>query len=185
MTDVVIHERCGASTILLRQNDRLAARHRRGPAPVGVAVLTAVAAMGFLHVRVAAQDVARAAAPTAAATLEDRVDELDREGNVASDGAAKPRRLREGARLKDCPGHFRQNGDTVTFVDDQGHDIGGLPNLNLERVIRMLKGVGEPESISWSISGTITEFSGRNYVLISRAVYKAGSAPPTPDHVEQ
>jgi hypothetical protein len=90
-------------------------------------------------------------------------------------------RLREGTRLRDVIGRFRQNGDTLTFIDEQKREIGGLPNLNLERIIRMLKTVEEPESITWSVSGTITEFSGRNYLLISRAVYKAATPPPSPE----
>lgn len=159
-------------------------RRRR---PVSVAVLSAVAAMGFWQLRASAQQVA-AVSPAASAesvSLEDRVEASDRGEDSSTDAAADARRLREGARLTNCVGHFRQSGDTVTFVDEQGRDIGGLPNLNLERVIRMLKGVDEPERVCWSISGTITEFSGRNYVLISRAVYKAASPPPSPDRLEE
>lgn len=92
-------------------------------------------------------------------------------------------RLREGSRLRDVAGHFRQSGDALTFIDGENREISGLPNLNLERIIRMLKAVDEPESIAWSVSGTITEFSGRNYLLISRAVYKAATPPPAPDRL--
>jgi hypothetical protein len=92
-------------------------------------------------------------------------------------------RLREGTRLRDISGRFRQNGDTLTFIDEQKREIGGLPNLNLERIIRMLKTVEEPESITWSVSGTITEFSGRNYLLVSRAVYKTATPPPAPEAI--
>jgi hypothetical protein len=56
-----------------------------------------------------------------------------------------------------------------------------LPNLGLERVGRMLKSVEEPESISWSVSGMVTEFGGRNYLLVTRAVYKSSAPPPVPD----
>lgn len=93
-------------------------------------------------------------------------------------------RLREGTQLTDRLGHFQQQGEAVVFVDDQGRELGGLPNLNLERVLRMLKGVEEPESIAWSVSGTVTEFGGRNYLLITRAVYKSATLPPAPDLVE-
>jgi hypothetical protein len=48
----------------------------------------------------------------------------------------------------------------------------------------MLKSVDEPESVKWSVSGTVTEFSGRNYLLVSRAVYKAAMLPPMPDAVQ-
>lgn len=92
-------------------------------------------------------------------------------------------RLREGTRLRDAAGHFRQSGDALTFIDEEGRQIAGLPNLNLERILRMLKTVEEPESIIWSVSGTITEFSGRNYLLISRAVYKASAPPPAPENL--
>jgi hypothetical protein len=94
-------------------------------------------------------------------------------------------RLREGTRLREVTGRFRQSGDSLTFIDADGREISGLPNLNLERILRMLKTVEEPESITWSVSGSITEFSGRNYLLISRAVYKAAAPPPAPESLVQ
>jgi hypothetical protein len=93
----------------------------------------------------------------------------------------KKLRLREGTRLREIAGRFRPNGDTLIFIDEQRREIGGLPNLNLERIIRVLKTVEEPESIVWSVSGADTEFSGRNYLLISRAVYKTATPPPAPE----
>lgn len=92
-------------------------------------------------------------------------------------------RLREGTKLRDAIGRFRQNGDTLVFVDSQDREITGLPNLNLERVARMLRTLEEPESVTWSVSGTITEFGGHNYVLLSRAVSKSISPPPPPEIV--
>jgi hypothetical protein len=97
--------------------------------------------------------------------------------------AATGTRLREGTQFTDRMGYFRQNGDALTFVDEEGRELGGLPNLSLERIIRMLKSVDDPESVKWSVSGTVTEFSGRNYLLVHRAVYKAAMLPPTPDAV--
>jgi hypothetical protein len=94
-------------------------------------------------------------------------------------------RLREGTRLRDATGRFSQSGDTLSFIDEEGRQIAGLPNLNLERILRMLKTVEEPESITWSVSGTVTEFSGRNYILISRAVYKAAAPPPAPESLTE
>jgi hypothetical protein len=90
-------------------------------------------------------------------------------------------RLREGTQLTDHLGYFRQNGESLTFVDKEGRQLGGLANLGLERVGRMLKSVEEPESITWSVSGMVTEFGGRNYLLVTRAVYKAAAPPPAPD----
>lgn len=92
-------------------------------------------------------------------------------------------RLREGTRFTNRVGRFRMSGDSLTFIDEDNREIGGLPNLNLERIIRMLKSVDEPEMILWSVSGVVTEFSERNYLLISRAVYKAAAPPPTPENL--
>ena len=92
-------------------------------------------------------------------------------------------RLREGTRLKDVVGRFRQSGDSLVFIDGENRELGGLPNLNLERVARMLQSVEEPESVSWSISGTVTEYSGQNHLLITRAIFRSAAPPPTPENV--
>ena len=93
-------------------------------------------------------------------------------------------RLREGTRLNESLGHFRLNGDVLTFIQDDNRELIGLANLNLERILRMLKTVDEPESVMWSVNGTVTEFSGRNYVLVTRAVYKAATPSP-PEAIEE
>jgi hypothetical protein len=92
--------------------------------------------------------------------------------------APKSKRLREGTELQNRLGRFRVSGDSATFTTKEGIELGGLPNLNLQRVVQMLGTVEEPENVWWSVSGVITEFGSRNYVLISRAVYKAASQPP-------
>ncbi len=94
-------------------------------------------------------------------------------------------RLREGTRLKDVIGRFRQSGDSLVFVDGENRELGGLPNLNLERIARMLQSVEEPESVTWSISGTVTEYSGQNHLLITRAVFRSAAPPPTPENVAE
>lgn len=94
-------------------------------------------------------------------------------------------RLREGTNLKNVVGRFRQSGDTLLFIDAENRELGGLPNLNLERIARMLQSVEEPESVSWSISGTITEYSGKNHLLITRAVFRSATPPPTPENVAE
>ena len=81
-------------------------------------------------------------------------------------------------------GQFRQEGDLLSIVDEEGRRFGCLPNLGLERIANVLKGAEEPDGVWWSVSGTVTEFNERNYLLISRAVYKAAALPPTPDRVE-
>jgi hypothetical protein len=99
----------------------------------------------------------------------------------AGEANAAAHRLREGTQFTNRIGRFRVSGDSLTFIDESNREIGGLPNLNLERIIRMLKAVDEPENVRWSVSGVITEFSDRNYLLISRAVYKAAAPPPPPE----
>jgi hypothetical protein len=93
------------------------------------------------------------------------------------------RRLREGTVLTDEGGRFRQDGDGAIFVSEKQLEFVALENLNLERVARTLKGSDESESIRWSVSGAVTEFNGRNFLLISRAVYKSASPPPAPEQI--
>ncbi|MAT73490.1 MAG: hypothetical protein CMJ58_28750 [Planctomycetaceae bacterium] len=107
-----------------------------------------------------------------------RSSEESRESDEPADAA---RRMREGSRIQNAIGYFRRNGDGATFITEDGMELGGLPNLNLERVVKMLKTVDEPESVYWSINGEVTEFTGRNYVLISRAVFKTAAPPPAPE----
>ncbi len=93
------------------------------------------------------------------------------------------RRLREGTMLTNQGGYFRQDGDGAIFVTEDKLEFGALNNLNLERVVRTLKGSDEAESIRWSVNGVVTEFNGRNFLLISRAVYKSASPPPAPEQI--
>ena len=92
-------------------------------------------------------------------------------------------RIREGTAIIDKAGFFRQDGEGATFVTEENYEFGALPNLNLERVVRTLKSSDEVESIRWSVNGVVTEFNGRNYLLINRAVYKSSLPPPIPEHV--
>lgn len=110
---------------------------------------------------------------------------VQRSAETPDEIAVAALRIREGTHLEDVPGRFRQNGDSLTFIDAQNREIGGLPNLNLERVARTLRNVEEPESVAWNVSGVITEFGGRNYILISRAVYKSATPPPPPEILGQ
>ena len=47
----------------------------------------------------------------------------------------------------------------------------GLPNLNLERIVRAIR--DDPDQLVWSASGSITEYQGSNYLLVTRAVLKS------------
>jgi len=96
---------------------------------------------------------------------------------------ATKKRIREGTIIQDQTGFFRSDGEGATFVSDEGLEFGGLPNLNLERVVGTLKTAEEPKSIRWIVSGMTTEFSGRNYLLISRAIFKSKPPPPAPEQL--
>ncbi len=98
--------------------------------------------------------------------------------------SGKEKRLREGTMINSAIGTFEEGNSGAKFVTQDGHEFGGLPNLNLERVVRMLKSTDEADKLLWSVSGTVTEYSGRNYLLISRAVYKSTALPPLPKTVE-
>ena len=89
-------------------------------------------------------------------------------------------RLREGTRITDHMGRFVPTGDGAMFLDESGISFGCLPNLNLERVVRLLRTFDVPEDVRWSVSGLVTEYSGRNHLLVSKAIYKANAATRNP-----
>lgn len=101
-----------------------------------------------------------------------------------SAGEANALRMREGTQLTNQLGRFRAKSDMATFITSDGIELGGLPNLNLQRILRMLKSVEEPESVLWSVSGTVTEFGERNFLLISRATFKSTAPPPAPEAID-
>ena len=102
-----------------------------------------------------------------------------RTGNQSEFGINQ-KRIREGTHIDNRTGYFRQDGDGGIFITDDGYELSGLPNLNLERVVRTLKTADESKTIRWRVSGDITEFGGRNYIFITRAVYKSTAPPPIP-----
>jgi hypothetical protein len=171
--------------MLTRDADRrvLLGWPRQGAVRSAAVVLLTMACGGGL-VAAAFADAAIDEAPTASPTATAPPSGAYEGASSESSSLSAALRLREGTQFADRLGHFRQQGESVVFVDDQGRELGGLPNLNLERVLRMLKGVEEPDSIAWSVSGTVTEYGGRNYLLITRAVYKSATLPPAPDLVE-
>jgi hypothetical protein len=78
-------------------------------------------------------------------------------------------RMREGTQVEKISGHFKLTGDRVTFVTADGKQrFGGLENLALERVARVVK--DSPGQLRWSIAGVITEYRGANYLLVTHAV---------------
>jgi hypothetical protein len=80
-------------------------------------------------------------------------------------------RLREGTML-DTSGTFKHTGDRIMFyASGDSRRFGTLENLNLERISRVISETSE--ALEWNISGTVTEFQGTNYLLVSRAILKS------------
>jgi len=140
--------------------------------------------VGFVVMGAAASlaTASRAWSQLPAARSQEFTPNIRAEGNAA--GEDRPPQLkREGTKLVNVIGRFMSEGDTAVFVAKDGLEFGGLPNLSLERVVATLKSVDDPQNIWWSINGAVTEFAGKNYVLISRAVFKAATPPPVPQAI--
>jgi len=86
-------------------------------------------------------------------------------------------RQREGTTLVDVPGHFKLTGDRATFFPT-GSDAHytGLENLNLERIATSISDI--PEQLPWLVSGTITEYRGANYLLVTKAILQNAPSGP-------
>lgn len=86
--------------------------------------------------------------------------------------------LREGTKIQDQIGHFILTVDTAVFVNRHGRRFGMLKNLNLQRVMQMRRSTQALKEIEWSVSGTVTEFGGENFLLMSRAIRKSKKSKP-------
>ena len=112
------------------------------------------------------------------------VHSADATSSIEQAAAATTQRQREGMTLTDVAGYFKMSGDRATFYpSDGGKSYAGLENLNLERITALVS--ENPRQIEWIVSGTLTEFRGSNYLLISKAVMKtrgesAEAAQPRP-----
>jgi hypothetical protein len=88
------------------------------------------------------------------------------------DAAAKVKRQREGSSLRDVAGTFHLANERYSFRQiEGGREYRTLENLALERITRTLG--QHAENRFWAVSGTIMEFQGENYLLITRAVLKS------------
>ena len=93
--------------------------------------------------------------------------------SVAGTNAPKGQhRIREGTKVADLVGHFKLTGDRVAFYTADGNiRFGGLENLNLERIARVVK--DSHIELQWTVSGLVTEYRGTNYLLVAHAVLKS------------
>jgi hypothetical protein len=81
--------------------------------------------------------------------------------------AKGPERVREGTRLIDASGTFQGVGERIVFSPQgskESYRI--LENLALQRISQTLEeGRGQRQCL---VSGTITEFRGANYLLVTK-----------------
>ena len=95
------------------------------------------------------------------------------QAGAASSGAGMGKgneRLREGTKLIDVTGTFQAAGaDSVSFlVNGNKESYRVLQNLALQRVSFALE--DNRALRQWIISGTITEYRGTNFLLLTKAV---------------
>lgn len=85
--------------------------------------------------------------------------------------------LREGTRIVGKRGYFRTAGDRITFFTSDGTGrFVSLENLNLERVARAIA-KENPARLEWSVTGTVTEYRGANYLVVESAILIGASRP--------
>ena len=77
--------------------------------------------------------------------------------------------VREGTLMEALDGKFELNGDRVSFYPNNGQPpLRCLENLALQRIAKQAAGIGRERL--WTVNGVFTEFQGRNYLLVTRAV---------------
>ena len=85
-------------------------------------------------------------------------------------------RLREGSTLQNVAGTFEVSDGQIVFCAGEAEArLEVLENLALERIAAMLDNAA---GRAWQVSGTVTEYRGRNYLLIDRAVVRTRSTRP-------
>ena len=89
------------------------------------------------------------------------------EKKIESDAA--PKVHREGTRIEQQPISFRTESDRLwATIGNSAKPILVLENLAAQRIYRANR--EDPEDCKWTVSGQFTEFEGRNFFLIERAV---------------
>jgi hypothetical protein len=91
-------------------------------------------------------------------------------------GDTKPQVRREGTPLRDEPGRFVLSGNRVAFSASDGTTYIGLENLNLQRIAKAV--AASPEPIEWFVTGTLTEFQGSNYLIVTHVRRKSATPKP-------
>lgn len=86
------------------------------------------------------------------------------------------KRFREGSAITDQAGSFKVVGERVVFSTSDGKtSTVCLENLNLERIVRAI--ADSTDRLEWRVNGTLTEYSGANYLLVERAILRSRVSP--------
>lgn len=76
---------------------------------------------------------------------------------------------REGSRIDQQAVSFKTENDRLLItVGNEPKPLIVLENLASQRIFRATR--EDPEDCRWTVTGTYTEFEGKNYFLIERAV---------------
>jgi len=130
--------------------------HARTPLAAPIAVLSVVTLIAVLL------------GPDDAADTGLAQDIADQGTSSASGAEEPPPRLREGATLNNEVGRFGRQGGRYTFATADGrYKLVVVENLALERVAQLEN--NRFGAYQWTVSGEVTEFQGKNYLLIRRA----------------
>jgi hypothetical protein len=99
---------------------------------------------------------------------------LEQQGGESLDDILAKKRIREGTIIEGAQGYFRVTGSRVTlFTSDESRRFVCLENLNLERVLQVIR--DNPTQLEWSVDGELTEYQGENFLLIHRVLLSAPS----------
>lgn len=89
-------------------------------------------------------------------------------GQQQVDLAREPvRLLREGARIESKMMVVRSGSENLSFeTEDEKQSLEALENLALERVMQAVR--ADASDKRWLVTGQVTEYRGRNYILLER-----------------
>jgi hypothetical protein len=93
------------------------------------------------------------------------------QGDIQDSTSAKvaSTRLREGREVRDPQATFQLSGERLNCVlPSLQTTVTVLENLTLERAFEIM--TQHDETATWEVEGLITEYQGRNYLLLRRAV---------------
>ncbi len=94
---------------------------------------------------------------------------------VKGPNAKDKQKLREGSKLEDIHGKFDFAGERMAFYPTgETESFRVLENLSLERIWQATQDSNRRDE--WLVSGTVTEYRGANYLLVTKAVVRLQDA---------